>query len=114
MFLKKVGTFFPLGPSTRAHPSHSGLRRDATAKRRRCDSRSGAARAAPSALPASRVLRTESRMLRTEYGSGMAKLISDIAQKFPQLGVQAVYGEPVQLDGVTVVPVAATGFGFGA
>jgi uncharacterized spore protein YtfJ len=42
-------------------------------------------------------------------------ILSRLADKIPaRFSAAAVYGEPVERDGVTVVPVATAGFGFGA
>jgi uncharacterized spore protein YtfJ len=42
-------------------------------------------------------------------------LLSLLAERVPaRLGAAAVYGAPVEQDGVTVVPVATARFGFGA
>ena len=42
-------------------------------------------------------------------------ILSRLAERIPaRFGATAVYGEPVERDGVTVVPVATAGFGFGA
>jgi uncharacterized spore protein YtfJ len=42
-------------------------------------------------------------------------ILSRLADRIPaRFGATAVYGEPVERDGVTVVPVATAGFGFGA
>jgi uncharacterized spore protein YtfJ len=44
----------------------------------------------------------------------MANLASELADKVSALGIKSVYGEPVEIGGKTVVPVAAMWFGFGA
>lgn len=41
-------------------------------------------------------------------------LTKQIADKVSSVGVQAAYGEPVELDGTIIVPVAAVSYGFGA
>ncbi|RUQ97548.1 spore germination protein GerW family protein [Labedella endophytica] len=38
----------------------------------------------------------------------------DLADRFRTIGVKSVYGDPVDLDGSTIVPVAVSIFGFGA
>lgn len=44
----------------------------------------------------------------------MSNLSKQIADTVSSTGVHAAYGEPVDLDGTTVVPVAFTSYGFGA
>jgi uncharacterized spore protein YtfJ len=43
----------------------------------------------------------------------MANLTLQIADAVKGAGVRSVYGEPIELDGVTLVPVALSQFGFG-
>jgi uncharacterized spore protein YtfJ len=43
----------------------------------------------------------------------MANLTLQLADAVKGAGVRSVYGEPIELDGVTLVPVALTQFGFG-
>jgi uncharacterized spore protein YtfJ len=43
----------------------------------------------------------------------MANLTLQLAETVKSAGVRSVYGEPVELDGVTIVPVALVTFGFG-
>jgi hypothetical protein len=43
----------------------------------------------------------------------MASLPVQLAETVKNTGVKTVYGEPVDLDGVTIVPVAYVQFGFG-
>jgi uncharacterized spore protein YtfJ len=38
----------------------------------------------------------------------------ELADRFRSIGVKSVYGDPVDLDGSTIVPVAVSLFGFGA
>lgn len=38
----------------------------------------------------------------------------DLADRFRSIGVKSVYGDPVDLDGSTLVPVAVSFYGFGA
>jgi uncharacterized spore protein YtfJ len=38
----------------------------------------------------------------------------DLADRFRSIGVKSVYGDPIDLDGSTIVPVAVSTFGFGA
>lgn len=38
----------------------------------------------------------------------------DLADRFRSIGIESVYGDPVDLDGSTIVPVAVSIFGFGA
>jgi uncharacterized spore protein YtfJ len=44
----------------------------------------------------------------------MANLVQQIAETIKSLGVKSAYGDPIEVDGTTVVPVAIVGFGFGA
>lgn len=44
----------------------------------------------------------------------MPNLTTHIADTISSLGVNAAYGEPVEIDGTTILPVAATGFAFSA
>lgn len=43
----------------------------------------------------------------------MADLSSRIADTVTSVGVRSAYGEPVDLDGTTIVPVALAWYGFG-
>ncbi len=43
----------------------------------------------------------------------MANLALQMAEAVKSMGVKAVYGEPQEIDGTTVVPVAVVGYGFG-
>jgi uncharacterized spore protein YtfJ len=44
----------------------------------------------------------------------MAELVLDLAETVAGVGVKTAYGEPVDIDGVKVVPVALGYYGFGA
>ncbi len=44
----------------------------------------------------------------------MANLVENIAESMSSLGVRRSYGDPVTIDGVEVIPVALSWFGFGA
>ena len=44
----------------------------------------------------------------------MASITKQIADTVTSVGVHAAYGDPVELDGTTIVPVAIAGYGFGA
>ena len=44
----------------------------------------------------------------------MASITKQIADTVSSVGVHAAYGEPVELDGTTIVPVAIASYGFGA
>jgi len=44
----------------------------------------------------------------------MPKLAVELAETVTTTGVRNVYGEPVELDGVTMIPVALVEYGFGA
>lgn len=44
----------------------------------------------------------------------MANLTKQIADTVSSVGVNAAYGEPIEIDGTTIVPVAIAGYGFGA
>lgn len=44
----------------------------------------------------------------------MANITKQIADTVTSVGVHAAYGEPVELDGTTIVPVAVAAYGFGA
>lgn len=43
----------------------------------------------------------------------MSELTARIAELVSKTGVQATYGDAIDMDGTTVVPVAASWFGFG-
>jgi len=43
----------------------------------------------------------------------MTSLPEKLAETFRSTGVKAAYGDPVQIDGVTLVPVALAYYGFG-
>ncbi|SDN89640.1 hypothetical protein SAMN05216368_10845 [Cryobacterium flavum] len=43
----------------------------------------------------------------------MTSLPEKLAETFRSAGVKSAYGDPVQIDGVTLVPVALTYYGFG-
>ena len=43
----------------------------------------------------------------------MANLTQQIADTVSTVGVSSAYGDPVDVDGTTIVPVAATWYGFG-
>jgi uncharacterized spore protein YtfJ len=44
----------------------------------------------------------------------MASITKQIADTVSSVGVHAAYGDPVELDGTTIVPVAVASYGFGA
>ena len=44
----------------------------------------------------------------------MTSLAEKLSESFRSTGVKSVYGDPVEFEGVTIVPVALTWFGFGA
>lgn len=44
----------------------------------------------------------------------MATLTQNIADTVSSVGVHAAYGEPLELDGTTIVPVAVVAYGFAA
>ena len=44
----------------------------------------------------------------------MENITGQLAEIFSNIGVQATYGSPVEIDGVTIIPVAVASFGFGA
>jgi uncharacterized spore protein YtfJ len=44
----------------------------------------------------------------------MSNLSLDLANSFKSLGVSTVYGEPVEFEGGSLIPVALTWYGFGA
>ena len=44
----------------------------------------------------------------------MANLVEKIADSVGSLGVKRSYGDPVTVDGVEIIPVALTWYGFGA
>lgn len=44
----------------------------------------------------------------------MAHITKDLADTVSNVGVQTAYGEPIDLDGTKVVPVAIAAYGFGA
>lgn len=43
----------------------------------------------------------------------MTNLVVKLAENISTLGVKTAYGEPVSIDGVTILPVALVQFGFG-
>lgn len=43
----------------------------------------------------------------------MENITTQLAEKFSNMGVKSSYGDPVELDGTTIIPVALTSFGFG-
>ncbi|GAA3595432.1 hypothetical protein GCM10022198_19090 [Klugiella xanthotipulae] len=43
----------------------------------------------------------------------MANLTVDLANILTSTGVKASYGDPVELEGTTIIPVASSWFGFG-
>lgn len=47
------------------------------------------------------------------YGGGMADTFSNLVDTFKNVGVSRAYGDPVQLGGQEVIPVALVSFGFG-
>jgi uncharacterized spore protein YtfJ len=44
----------------------------------------------------------------------MTNISLKLAETISSNGIKSVYGEPVELDGTTIVPVAAVQYGFGA
>lgn len=48
------------------------------------------------------------------YGVSMTNISLKLAETITSSGIKSVYGEPIVVDGTTIVPVAATQFGFGA
>lgn len=44
----------------------------------------------------------------------MPNLTKSLSDTMTSVGVHAAYGDPVEIDGTTILPVAVTGFGFGA
>ncbi len=44
----------------------------------------------------------------------MTNISLKLAETISSSGIKSVYGEPVEIDGTTIVPVAAVQFGFGA
>lgn len=48
------------------------------------------------------------------YGESMTNISLKLAETMSSSGIKSVYGEPVVVDGTTIVPVAAVQFGFGA
>ncbi|MGD9606905.1 MAG: spore germination protein GerW family protein [Leucobacter sp.] len=44
----------------------------------------------------------------------MPSITKQIADTVSSVGVHAAYGEPVELDGTTIIPVACASYGFGA
>jgi uncharacterized spore protein YtfJ len=43
----------------------------------------------------------------------MPAIATTIADRVTSMGIHSVYGEPIELDGVSIVPVALVQFGFG-
>ncbi|WP_336650853.1 MULTISPECIES: spore germination protein GerW family protein [unclassified Leucobacter] len=43
----------------------------------------------------------------------MASLTQQLADTVTQVGVHSAYGEPIEVDGTTIIPVACTSYGFG-
>lgn len=48
------------------------------------------------------------------YGECMTNISLKLAETMSTSGIKSVYGEPVVVDGTTIVPVAAVQFGFGS
>lgn len=48
------------------------------------------------------------------YGESMTNISLKLAETMSTSGIKSVYGEPIVVDGTTIVPVAAVQFGFGA
>lgn len=44
----------------------------------------------------------------------MAQLAKQLADTVVQVGVKSAYGDPIEVDGTTIIPVACASFGFGA
>ena len=44
----------------------------------------------------------------------MANIAKELADSFTNIGVKLAYGEPIEIAGTTIVPVAAASYGFGA
>lgn len=44
----------------------------------------------------------------------MAHLTTKLADTVTQVGVHSAFGDPIEVDGTTIIPVACTSFGFGA
>lgn len=44
----------------------------------------------------------------------MANLTKQLAETVTQVGIHSAYGDPVEVDGTTLIPVACTSYGFGA
>ncbi|WP_053383793.1 spore germination protein GerW family protein [Leucobacter celer] len=44
----------------------------------------------------------------------MAHLTKQLADTLTQVGVHSAYGDPIEVDGTTIIPVACTSYGFGA
>lgn len=44
----------------------------------------------------------------------MVSITKEIADTVTSVGVRAAYGDPVEIDGTTIVPVAFASYGFGA
>lgn len=44
----------------------------------------------------------------------MAQLTQQLADTVTQVGVRSAYGDPVEVDGATIIPVACTSYGFGS
>lgn len=44
----------------------------------------------------------------------MAHLTKQIADTVTQVGVHSAFGDPIEVEGATIIPVACTSFGFGA
>ena len=51
--------------------------------------------------------------MQREYSASMTNLAVQLADSVKSFGVKAVYGDSVQLDGSTIVPVALAYYGFG-
>ncbi|MBK0421430.1 hypothetical protein JD292_05005 [Leucobacter sp. CSA2] len=44
----------------------------------------------------------------------MAQLTKQLADTVTQVGVHSAYGDPVEVEGTTIIPVAIASYGFGA
>lgn len=44
----------------------------------------------------------------------MAELTKHLADTVTKVGVHSAFGDPIEVDGTTIIPVACTSYGFGA
>jgi hypothetical protein len=61
-----------------------------------------------------KIARDQCREATTHGIVGIMADLNKIADSLSNIGVRAAYGEPVEQDGTSIIPVAVAGYGFGA